>query len=264
MNDINLDRWLAVCEMAARAGGQELLHWRGKFKSREKAPADLVTDADVASQFAVQSVIEKEFPEHAFLGEESDSHRTGGADQLTWVVDPLDGTTNYVHGYAQYAVSVALVRGGEILAGVVYDPVRDECYAAAHGRGATCHEKPLRVSRVRTMGEALVAVSLPARVVSDSPDLGDFVTAAQCCQAARRTGSAALNLAYVASGAFDAFWATHIHPWDVAAGVLLIREAGGVVTARHGETFDLWRPTFLAAATPELHADLLAVLGRGE
>lgn len=264
MNEIQLDKWLAVCESAARAGGQELLHWRGKFKSRENAPSDLVTDADVASQVTVRRVIEKEFPDHAFLGEESESHRPGRAGQLTWVVDPLDGTTNYVHGYAQYAVSVALVRGAEILVGVVHDPVRDECYTAAHGQGAKCNRQPLRVSRVRSKGEALVAVSLPARVISDSPDLADFVTAAQCCQAARRTGSAALNLAYVASGAFDAFWATHIHPWDVAAGVLLIREAGGVVTARHGGAFDLWRPKFLAAATPELHADLLAVLAKGK
>jgi myo-inositol-1(or 4)-monophosphatase len=106
----------------------------------------------------------------------------------------------------------------------------------------------------------LAVVSLPARVHCDSPDLLDFIRAAQACQAVRRSGSAALNFAYVAKGALDAFWATHIHPWDVAAGVLLVREAGGVVTARHGGEFDLWNPNFLAAANPHLHADMLAML----
>jgi myo-inositol-1(or 4)-monophosphatase len=119
----------------------------------------------------------------------------------------------------------------------------------------------MNTSTTSSVGNALVAVSLPARIRRDSDDLLDFVEAAQLCQAVRRSGSAALNFAYVAKGALDAFWATHIHPWDVAAGVLLVHEAGGVVTARDGGDFDLWNPNFLAAASVELHAGILAALG---
>jgi myo-inositol-1(or 4)-monophosphatase len=157
-------------------------------------------------------------------------------------------------------VSVAVARGAELLAGVVYDPIHDLCYAAGAGQGATCNGVKLKTSGVARIQEALVAVSLPARPDRTAPDLLDFIEATQVCQGVRRTGSAALNLANVASGAFDAFWATHIHAWDVAAGVLLVREAGGVVTARDGGEFDLWRPDFIAAASQPLHAQLLSAL----
>jgi myo-inositol-1(or 4)-monophosphatase len=174
----------------------------------------------------------------------------------------LDGTTNYIHGYPHYAVSVAVARGRELLAGVVYDPTLEQCFSAASGGGAWCNGKRLKVSDVARVGAALVAVSLPARVRRDAPDLLDFVEAVQVCQAVRRSGSAALNLAYVAGGALDAFWANQIYPWDVAAGVLLVREAGGIVTARDGSEFDLWRPNFLAAAGAELQRDLLRAVPR--
>jgi myo-inositol-1(or 4)-monophosphatase len=256
MNDL-----LKTCEAAARAGGRELLAWRGRFETREKAPADLVTDADVASQAAIRKVVATRFPDHLFLGEEntikSDAFE---ADEYVWLVDPLDGTTNYVHGYPCYAVSVAVARHQELLAGVIFDPLKDECFAAEQGRGAWCNGTAIRTSDVAKVGEALLAVSLPPRVKGDSPDLADFVRVVQICQAVRRSGSAALNLAYVACGRLDGFWATHIHPWDVAAGVLLIREAGGIVTGRDGAAFDLWNPHFVAAG-PALHRELLNVLG---
>ncbi len=250
-----------TCEVAARAGAEQLMAWRGRFQTREKGAADLVTDADFASQRAIQAVIAERYPTHAFIGEE----QTGTAiardkDQFAWVVDPLDGTTNYVHGYPNYAVSVAVSRGNQILAGVVYDPLHDECFAAAEGRGAWCNGVRLSISSVTKLGEALVAVSLPAHVRRDAPDLLDFVEIVQLSQAVRRSGSAALNLAQVASGALDGFWASHIQPWDVAAGVLLIREAGGIVTGRDGGEFDLWQPHFLAAACPALHRELLGAL----
>jgi myo-inositol-1(or 4)-monophosphatase len=254
---------MQVGEAAARAGGRELLTYRGRFQSREKGRSDLVTDADVASQDAIRQLIHSKYPEHAFVGEERSMDQfQAGANDLTWVVDPLDGTTNYVHGYPHYAVSVAAVQGKEILVGVVYDPVAEQCFTAAIGRGARCNGAIMRTSKVHIVPAALVAVSLPAHVERDSSDLHDFIQATQVCQAVRRSGSAALNFAYLAIGALDAFWATHIHPWDVAAGVLLVREAGGVVTARDGGDFDLRNPTFLAAANAELHADLLNALTR--
>jgi myo-inositol-1(or 4)-monophosphatase len=159
-------------------------------------------------------------------------------------------------------VSVALVVDRKIACGVIYDPLREECYSAAAGHGAWLNGQKLQASGTRTRGDALVAVSLPTRVRSESPDLLDFVQIVQLCQAIRRSGSAALNLAHVASGALDAFWATHIHPWDVAAGVLLIREAGGFLTARDGSEFDLWKPHFISAATRELHGELFKELTR--
>lgn len=257
----SVDDWLSTCEAAARAGGQELRDWRGRFQTRKKGVRDLVTDADLASQDAIRSLITARFPEHAFVGEEQGTDSIAPkADQLTWIVDPLDGTTNYVHGYPNFAVSVAIARGNDVLAGVIYDPVRDECFAAATGKGAWCNGSRLKTSDVSTVAEALVAVSLPAHVKRDSADLLDFIEAAQVSQAVRRSGSAALNLAHLASGALDAFWATHIRAWDVAAGVLLIREAGGIVTGRDGQPFDLWNPHFLAAAGPQMHREMLEVL----
>jgi myo-inositol-1(or 4)-monophosphatase len=252
--------WIEACDAAARAGGRELVAWRGRFSAREKAPADLVTDADLASQEAIRRVIAERFPDHAFLGEESSGSFRHGDGQMVWIVDPLDGTTNYVHGYSQYAVSVALAHGSEPLVGVVYDPMSDECFSAARGHGTWCNGVRLAASSVVSLSESLVAVGLPARVRRDSPDLLNFIEAVQVCQAVRRTGSAALNLAYIARGCFDAFWSTQIHPWDVAAGVLLVREAGGIVTGRDGSDFDLWNPRFLSAGTPALHNALLDVL----
>jgi myo-inositol-1(or 4)-monophosphatase len=257
----SIPAWLETCEAAARAGGEQLLAWRGRFETREKGVSDLVTDADVASQRAIHAVIASRYPEHAFIGEEQTANAAPrGAHQFAWIVDPLDGTTNYVHGYPNYAVSVAIARGPQLLAGVIFDPLRNECYAAAHEHGAWCNGAQLRTTSTKKLADALVAVSLPARVERDSPDLLDFVEVVQVSQGVRRTGSAALNLARVASGALDAFWATHIHPWDVAAGILLVREAGGVVTARDGGEFDLWNPHFVAAAGAELHGELLGIL----
>jgi myo-inositol-1(or 4)-monophosphatase len=258
-----------VCEAAARAGGRELLAWRGRFKTREKSPADLVTDADLASQAAVRAVIAAHYPNHLFMGEEQQPDaQTFDGKQYLWLVDPLDGTTNYVHGYPCYAVSVAVAgkifsdasSGRELLAGVVLDPIAEECFSAARGEGARLNGSRLRTSAATTVADALVAVSLPPRVAHDAPDLADFVRVVQVSQAVRRSGSAALNLAYVAAGRLDAFWATHIHAWDVAAGVLLVREAGGLVTGRDGNEFDLRKPHFISAANADLHRDLLRVL----
>jgi myo-inositol-1(or 4)-monophosphatase len=261
VNDDLQTEWLATAEAAARAGGEQLRAWHGKFQTRNKGIRDLVTDADLASQDAIRRTIAAQFPKHAFIGEETPNcSNSSKPDELQWIVDPLDGTTNYVHGYASYAVSVALVRGNDVLAGVIYDPTRDQCFAAAAGQGAWCDGVRLRTSSVTRADAALVAVSLPAHVRRDSVDLLDFIESAQACQAVRRSGSAALNLAHVASGALDAFWATQIHAWDVAAGVLLIREAGGIVSSRSGEAFDLWNPHFLAACGAELHGEMLRVL----
>jgi len=256
-----MDDLLATCDAAARAGAAQLLAWRGGVMAREKGPADLVTEADFASQAAIRAEVAARFPHHLFLGEEqANDFATVDEDEHVWLVDPLDGTTNFVHGYPCFTISVAVARGRELLAGVVYDPLRNECFAASQGQGAWCNGAPIRTSSVTAVGNALVAVSLPPRVRPDAPDLMDFVRVVQVCQAIRRSGSAAMNLAYVACGRLDAFWATQIQPWDVAAGVLLVKEAGGAVTGRDGASFDLRHPHFITSANAELHRELREVL----
>ncbi|MCG2682314.1 MAG: inositol monophosphatase [Planctomycetales bacterium] len=270
--------YLRVCEEAVRAGARVVQDWIGRTETREKGPADLVTQADLASQETVRRVVLGAFPNHCLLGEEQEQSEpekgTGtfclkgpkGAShkrclspfpaEYRWIVDPLDGTTNFVHGVPHYCVSLALERNGELLVGAVYDPMLDECFTAATGQGARLGGRAIHASGVSKLSEALAAVGFPPGVRSDSPDLRMFLEMIPRCQAIRRTGSAALNLCYLAAGRFDLFWSFSTHIWDVAAGVLILREAGGCVTSPDGGPFHLEEADFLAAANPELLAQL--------
>lgn len=256
-----MDEFSNACEQAARAGGQVLRDWLGRIRAREKGPKDLVTEADLASQQAIRELLLGRFPDHQFLGEEIDSSdaRTLG-EGYCWVVDPLDGTTNYVHQLPNFAVSIALCRGGQALVGTVYDPLLDECFSAVAGRGARLNGKPIRVSDCCELRQALIAASFSSNVRRDSPEVRRFLEVLYASQAVRRMGSAALNLCYVGAGRLDGYWATSVQPWDVAAGTLIVREAQGVLSAPDGTPFELPRATLAAAATPELHRALLALL----
>jgi len=254
-----IEELLATCEQAAATGAQVLLEWRGRFTTREKGARDLVTEADLASQAAVRALIESQFSDHGFLGEE-DPDPQQLRKPYCWVVDPLDGTTNYVHDFPCFAVSVAVARQGEIVAGVVLDPLRNECFRAAEGLGSQLNGQPIKTSTTTDVEQSLVAVSFPPNLQPDSPDLEAFLQVATHCQAVRRTGSAALNLAYVACGRLDAHWAHFIHPWDSAAGELLVREAGGVTTASRGGDFCLARGDYAVAATAQLHEALMPLI----
>lgn len=250
-----------VCEEAARAGGAVLLRWIGQFTVREKGPSDLVTQADLESQEAIRAVIHRHFPSHAFVGEEGPGNEPMTADYC-WIVDPLDGTTNYVHQVPHYASSVALAYRGEAIAGCIFDPVNNECFTAVKGHGAFLNGRPIQVSRTTELAQALVAASFSARIRANSPEIGQFVNCLLTAQGVRRTGSAALNLCYLASGRFDAFWALSTKAWDVAAGVLIVQEAGGVVTDIQGQPFWLETPHPVAAATAALHEQFRALLVR--
>ena len=250
---------LTIAESAAKSGAAELLLWRDKFTSREKSARDLVTDADLASQKAVEAAIRSVFPDHGFLGEESPD-RKQLEKPYCWVVDPLDGTTNYVHGFPFYAVSIAVVHEGRIVAGAILDPSSNECFTAARGLGSRLNGKPIAVSKVTSLDQALAAVSFPPRLQATAPDIQAFLRLAPECQAVRRTGSAALNLAYVACGRLDAHWAHHIHSWDSAAGVLLVEEAGGVVGSFCGDAYDVVRGDYFVASTRELFEQTLPLL----
>jgi len=261
---------LMICETAARTGGRVLEAWRGRFTAISKGPRDLVTEADHAAQREVRRIVLTAFPDHGFVGEESETesptlapgqpgHSGSG---FRWIVDPLDGTTNYVHGFPAYCVSVALVDGDDVLVGAIYDPLRDECFTARRGAGAFLNGEPIATAPVTAIDQAVAAVSFPAHVTRDAPAILDFLAVVPHVQAIRRTGSTALNLAYVACGRLHAFWVRRICCWDVAAGVLIAREAGcalgGFAGAR--DALDLDAPAFIAASTPQLLARLRDVL----
>jgi myo-inositol-1(or 4)-monophosphatase len=257
----DLLKFLEAGEAAARAGGAVLLDWADRFHVREKGPSDLVTEADEASQEAVRSVLLGAFPKHGFLSEENlsiDSTDNG----YRWIVDPLDGTTNYVHAIPNYAVSIALEQHGNILVGVVFNPVTNECFKAVAGGGAFLNDKPLRTSRVQELRQAVVAMSFPPRIERGSPELDEFQIMSTEAQSLRRIGSSAMNLCYVAAGRFDAYWSTKTKIWDIAAGVLLVLEAGGIVTDRTGGPFRVEPPHFIAGSTRSLHAQVLATLAK--
>jgi myo-inositol-1(or 4)-monophosphatase len=226
---------------------------------REKGPADLVTEADLASQETIQAIILGAFPKHGFLGEEG-----GGkpSEELgyRWIVDPLDGTTNYVHGIPNYSVSIALEQNGKLLVGTVFDPVSGECFSASAGGGAFLNGRKIHVSAVSRMDQAVVAMSFPPGLTRESPELAEFMRIILLAQSLRRYGSSALNLCFVAAGRFDAYWSSSTKIWDIAAGLLLVEEAGGIVRNRQGGAMTLDPPHFVTAATSELYAELSTAL----
>ncbi len=264
--DLDLAACLDAATEAARRGAAELERWRGQFATREKARADLVTDADHASQAAVKGYLAERFPAFAFLGEEecvgkacAETRPPVGAPP-TWVVDPLDGTVNYVHDVPTYCVSIGLWAGGACVIGVILDPRQGELFAAAHGRGATLNGKPIRVSPTERIDGALIATGFPYAIEAQRRNLKAWSRVSEHSQSLRRTGSTALNLAYVACGRFDGYWAFDNYPWDVAAGACLVVEAGGALTATDGAAFDPFRPD-LVATNGRYHAEMLTVLG---
>ncbi|MFP6676927.1 MAG: inositol monophosphatase family protein [Pirellulaceae bacterium] len=253
------DSIMTVAEVAARAGGDVLRDWEGRVQAREKAPHDLVTEADLAAQQRIEEVIHETFPDHDFLGEEGNA-TWPRRSSYRWIVDPLDGTTNYVHGLHQYCVSIAVEHDDQLIAGVVFDPKADECFTAFRGAGAKLNGVPIRTSRCELVDKALMAASFSAQVARDSIEIRRFVEVLLKCQALRRLGSAALNLCYLAAGRLDGYWATSVKSWDIAAGAVIVREAGGTVTNVDGRPLDLNHPTLLAASSEKLHRELLRSL----
>lgn len=246
--------YVSAAEEAARLGGQVLRTWSSRFTVREKSRANLVTEADFASQQAIHEFLSRRFPNHGFLGEEG--LETHSDHQARWIIDPLDGTCNYVHGFPYYAVSIGLQIEGELVAGAIYDPTRDEMFLAGKGLGATLNRRPLHTSGCTDLSKAMLVASLPVATSPENPAVRRFLSMLPLAQTVQRTGSAALNLAYIAAGRLDGFWSTSLKPWDIAAGVLLVREAGGVVTTIGNQPLDLDVSDLLAAATPALGTEL--------
>ena len=254
----DLERFLEVARLAANIGGAILLELLGRVSAMEKSPGDLVTEADLASQRAIEKRICQDFPEHFFLGEESAGH-VDWKRGLCWIVDPLDGTMNFVHRLPSFSVSIALFFDGVPILGVVFDPILKEVFTAIAGQGAKMNDLAIRKSDCDSLDQALLVSSFPSRVPPDSPELVRFNRVVQRATM-RRLGSAALNLCYVGCGRLDGYWASTLSLWDVAAGILIAHEAGARTTHLGGGELDLSDPQILATATAELHAQLLPLL----
>ena len=235
----------------------------GRDRSFElKGEHDLVTETDRASERLVVERLHRHFPTHAIVAEEGS--REAGASEYCWYVDPLDGTTNFAHGFPVFNVSIGLERAGELVAGVIVDPTRNEVFSAEHGSGAWLNGRRIRVSDAPRLNDALAGTGFPSRKRHQNVNVHFFYQLAMVSHGVRRAGAAALDLAYVACGRLDLFWEFTLNPWDMAAGVLLVREAGGTVTDMRGAPLDLRGPHVLAdngavhEETVQLFAEIFA------
>src|SRR6266851_10369142 len=211
---------------------------------RYKGDVDLVTQADRHSEKAIVTRLSKFFPEHTIAAEEGTGHMR--SSEFHWHVDPLDGTTNFAHKYPCFAVSIALAQNETLLAGVVYNPIYDELFAAARGEGATLNGKKISVSKVETLSTSLLCTGFPVHKRRANPNIHYYYDFTLRSHGVRRDGSAALDLACVAAGRFDGFWEFGLKPWDTAAGVQLVQEAGGAISDFHGQPYQLGGPVVLA------------------
>ena len=246
----------------ARDAGRVLAEKFGRaIQITNKGDIDLVTEADLASERLIVERIRSYHPRHSILSEEAGDVIAieGEQSEYKWIVDPLDGTTNYAHGYPAFCVSVALEHLGRVCLGVVYDPLRDELFAAERGEGATLNGRRVRVSETDDLNRALLCTGFPYDVRERNDFARHFRNFIMSAQSVRRDGTAALDLAYVASGRFDGFYEEGLRPWDVAAGVLLVEEAGGRVTHYDGKPFQIYTPP-IAASNGLVHDAMLEVL----
>jgi myo-inositol-1(or 4)-monophosphatase len=256
-------RLLACAVNAAHAGGRILLEGakrRQDLVVTHKRLNDLVSEVDRNSEQAIVQVILREFPDHRILAEEGSANPEGEGSGTQWIIDPLDGTTNFLHGFDHFAVSIGVVHDGQLVAGVVFDPVRGHCFEARRGAGAFLNGKRLQVADRAGIAEALVSTGLP---YPSAPDAADYFRVLHQvwlgCRNVRRPGAAALDLAYVAAGFLDGFFEFALLPWDIAAGALLVQEAGGCISDLHGGG-DFLRHGYIAAGTPAVHRDLLGAV----
>jgi myo-inositol-1(or 4)-monophosphatase len=239
VNEISPSSFLPpVTELAREAGALLLTYFDRQIKIEYKGDADLVTAADRASEKLIMGKLRELWPAHELVGEEGTRDNTGTSD-YRWFVDPLDGTTNFAHGYPVFCVSIGLEYRKELVAGVIYDPTRDELFSAAKGTGATLNGKPIHVSKTKTLSESILATGFPSHKRHKNPNIHFYHQITLRSHGIRRAGSAALDLAYVASGRYEGFWEFNLNPWDTSAGVVLVREAGGLVTKFDGSDFNI-------------------------
>ena len=256
---------LNIAVKAARRAGQIINRASNDLdliQVTTKQPNDFVTEVDKAAEAAIIDTLRDAYPEYRILAEESGSSagKGGGDSEYQWIIDPLDGTTNFIHGMPQYAVSIALAKAGVIEQAVIFDPNRNELFTASKGGGAFLNERRIRVSRRNKLQDSLIGTGFPYRMFDHIDTyLAIFKELAQKTAGQRRPGAASLDLAYVACGRFDGFWEFGLSPWDMAAGALLISEAGGLVSDMRGEASYLETGN-LIADTPKVFAPLLNLI----
>ena len=255
-----LDRYLATAVQAAESAGQVLLeHARTGFRIDHKAAINLVTDADRQAEECIVRTILSSYPTHRILAEERG--RDGATESpYQWIIDPLDGTTNFAHGFPFYSVSIGLEYHGDCIVGVVLDPTRRELFTAVAGQGAYLNGERLRVSTNESLERSLLVTGFAYDILeTTNNNLDHFSRISLRAQGVRRTGSAALDLSYVASGRFDGYWEVKLSPWDMAAGIVIVREAGGLVSGFQKNTFSLYGQE-LVATNGRIHHQLLDVI----
>jgi len=247
---------------AARKAGDLILRSMNRLHQlevRRKDKNDFVTEVDVRAEAEIIEIIRGIYPDHGILAEESGrtERNADGKDEFVWIIDPLDGTTNFIHGFPQFAVSIGLQRRGRMECAVIYDPCKQELFTAARGDGAKLDDRRIRVSKQLTLDGALIGTGFPYRANIHWLDayMGMFKDLTQQAAGLRRPGAASLDLAYVAAGRLDGFWELGLSPWDTAAGILLITEAGGLVSTLSGDEYLL--QSHIVAGTPKVHAALL-------
>ncbi len=242
----------AAIDIAREAGQLLLAHCGVSFEL--KGDYDLITAADRASEHLVIKRLKERFPDHGIVAEEGG--RAEMQAEMRWYVDPLDGTTNFAHGFPMWNVTLALARKGEVIAGVVYDPLNRELFAAERGAGARLNGAPIRVSKTRVLNDSLVATGFPSRKRHLNVNIHFYYQLAMVTHGVRRGGSAALDLAYTACGRLEAFWEFGLNPWDMAAGTLLVQEAGGCASGMRGEPLDL-HGKYVLADNGSIHRETL-------
>ncbi len=231
-------------EIARESGALLSTYFERRVAFELKGEHDLVTEADRASERLVVERLRSHFPSHSIVAEEGGGHT--GTSEYCWYVDPLDGTTNFAHGFPMYNVTMALAQAGQLIAGVIFDPARNEMFSCERGSGAYLNNRRIRVSKVARVEDALVATGFPSRKRHLNVNVHFYYQLAMVTHGVRRAGSAALDLAYVACGRLDAFWEFGLNPWDMAAGILLTEEAGGKCSDMHGGPMDIRGPHVLA------------------
>jgi len=252
-------------EIAREAGGLLSTYFERRVAFEAKGEFDLVTEADRASEALVVERLRTHFPAHAVVAEEGGGHQSGS--EYTWYVDPLDGTTNFAHSFPMFNVTLGLARAGEMIAGVIFDPIHQEIFTAERGGGAFLNNRRIHVSRTRSLNASLSSTGFPSRKRHHNLNIHFYYQLAMASHGVRRTGSAALDLAYVACGRQDFFWEFGLKPWDMAAGSLLVEEAGGRVSDMRGARHVLASSDHVLADNNLLHGEVLAAFAeifRGE
>lgn len=248
-------------EAAEEAGKLSLRYYRKTFDIKEKARSSLVTEADLKCEALIRKILGKKFPSFQFLGEEGGANPRAKSDAPRWHVDPIDGTTNFVHGFPMYCVSVGLELAGEPVLGVIHIPTLSETFHCAKGAGAKLNRKPIRVSKRNNLEECLLTTGFAYlhEEKAISPEIERFKRAHLEARAVRRPGAAAIDLAYVSAGVFDGFWERNLSSWDICAGIALIREAGGKVTDYKGQPVNMDDKELLAT-NGSIHESMMTIL----